>query len=582
MRRQERPEGRRPARLRAAGGADQRERHRHGAAGERQPVRLRRLPEHHPADPRHRRRQGLHQRQLPRRTGRHRRHEAGRACRRRTAPTCRPTSTRITSICNLQTPDQSKFYLQATTLHGGGKSAVVSAIEAATHPRLDPAGGQERAAAGGVPRRAAPTRPTSTSTSSPTEIQPILFGTLDLNDPHARRAPRPAARAPAATATTAPAARWSSRRRNAPAQNLQNFACFVNLANPTASPLLLLPAQRAGLPEDAAPGSGRLPRRRSTDLNYQRILSYIYGSKTASTPLDFAFFARQINTIFNDVNAVQNGAQNRTCADTTSCHGIQTPGQRPPNGSIFAVLANAGDKTSQLYNFAAAANFTNFVTPSGSSLFLFPTDEIANLANPFATGLHHPGGLDFAVDSPQAQRHPRSGPSGLRPDGSGFVAQLARRRHLSRRRRSPTPPPSTRSTSRRRSSTATAPRSSTAASGTACSRRARVVDLNQDVPAGAEQRPRRLRRGLRAQHHRDRHPGADHHHARPTRSSSTSASSRCCRPPTPTTAPPASPSCPSYATSKTATRLLHQGVPARRRPAVRVPGPLPGSVRQSR
>jgi hypothetical protein len=184
--------------------------------------------------------------------------------------------------------------------------------------------------------------------------------------------------------------------------------------------VLQCPLNAPGCPKTPHPGQNVfLPG--AQDLNYQRILSYIYGSKTAATPLDFAFYARQINTIFNDVTAVQNGAQNRTCADTVACHGIQTPGQAPPNGSIFGVIANAGDKTSLLYNFAAAANFTNFVTPQGSSLFLFPTDEVANLANPFATGLHHPGGLDFAVDSAQAQSI-LAWAQGLRPDNVGFSA----------------------------------------------------------------------------------------------------------------------------------------------------------------
>jgi len=182
----------------------------------------------------------------------------------------------------------------------------------------------------------------------------------------------------------------------------------------------LCPLNAPGCPKTPHPGQNVfLPG--GVDKNFQRILSYLYGSKTAATPLDFAFYVRQINSIFNDVNAVQAGAQNRTCADAVACHGVAAAGQTPPNGSIFAIIGNAGDKTSLLYNFASAANFTNFIQPSGSSLFLFPTDEISNLANPFATGLHHPGGLDFDKNSVQAQAI-LAWANGLRPDGNGFSA----------------------------------------------------------------------------------------------------------------------------------------------------------------
>jgi hypothetical protein len=117
---------------------------------------------------------------------------------------------------------------------------------------------------------------------------------------------------------------------------------------------------------------------------------------------------------------VQGGAQNRSCADA-ACHGVSAPGQPAPNGSVFGVLVNAGDKVGLGYNFSTAANFTNFITPTGSSLFLFPTDEISNLTNPFATGLHHPGGLDFAVNATQANAILQWA-NGLRPDGNGANA----------------------------------------------------------------------------------------------------------------------------------------------------------------
>jgi hypothetical protein len=327
---------------------------------------------------------------------------------------------KITTRCNLQTPDQSKFYLQATQLHASGNSAVVSATEATTLLGWIQDAAKNAPATGGG-GTVSPSCAAATNFNVDvfaTEIQPILFGTIDLNDPTNTRTTTGCARATCHGADRTGGA-LVIKTTNTAAQNLQSFACFVNLANPTSSPILLCPLNDPRCPKQHPGQNVFLPG--NQDLNYQRILSYLYGSKTASTPLDFAFFARQINTIFDDVSAVQNGAQNRSCSDTISCHGISTPGQTPPNGSIFAVLSNAGDKTSLLYNFASAANFTNFVTPQGSSLFLFPTDEIANLANPFATGLHHPGGLDFAVDSVQA-RAILAWANGLRPDGQGFNA----------------------------------------------------------------------------------------------------------------------------------------------------------------
>lgn len=322
----------------------------------------------------------------------------------------------VTAICNLQAPDQSKLYFQATHLHGGGKSAVVTSAEAQTI--LDWIAQAAKNAPAGVSPSCVSADKFNLAVFT-SEIQPILFGTLDLNDPTGQRVSTGCARSTCHGADRTGGA-LVIKESATPALNLQNFACFVNLGNPTSSSVLLCPLNAPGCPKTPHPGQNVfLPG--AQDRNYQRILSYIYGSKTAATPLDFAFYARQINTIFNDVNAVQNGAQNRTCADTISCHGIQSPGQQPPNGSIFGIIANAGDKTGLLYNFASAANFTNFVTPQGSSLFLFPTDEVANLANPFATGLHHPGGLDFAVNSPQALSI-LAWAKGLRPDGNGFSA----------------------------------------------------------------------------------------------------------------------------------------------------------------
>ena len=126
----------------------------------------------------------------------------------------------------------------------------------------------------------------------------------------------------------------------------------------------------------------------------------MHAAKTAATPLDFAFFTRRINPIFSDPSAIAGGAQNRVCAD---CHGVAVVGQSAPNGSNFPMIGNASDKARLGFNFSSAANFVNVIRPEGSSLFLYPTNEIANLDNPFATGLPHPGGQAFAIDSQQAR-----------------------------------------------------------------------------------------------------------------------------------------------------------------------------------
>jgi hypothetical protein len=245
------------------------------------------------------------------------------------------------------------------------------------------------------------------------EVLPILLGTIDLNNRNDTRNVTGCARA-ACHGQDRTGGALVIKATNTVQQNLASFACFVNLTSPTSSEILVCPLDQPGCRR--SPHPGQVVFSDANDLNYQKVLSYLYGAKTVSNPLDFAFFARRINPLFNDVTAVAAGT-NRTCADA-SCHGISLPGQPAPNGSNLGILANATDKQRLLINFAAAANFTNFINPLGSSLFLYPTNEIANLANRFATGLPHPGGLDFAADSIQA-RQILTWSGGLRPDGDG-------------------------------------------------------------------------------------------------------------------------------------------------------------------
>jgi hypothetical protein len=323
----------------------------------------------------------------------------------------------VTARCDLGNPAQSQFLLQATTRHDAGASAVVSTPEASTILAwLQQA--QRNAPPGGGGAAGCPSIDNFNLGVFRDQILPILTGRVDLNHAGAPSVTTGCARTTCHGADRTGGALVIKADAD-PATVLTNFACFVNLANPSASEILLCPLNLPGCRRSPHPGQNVFAAG-TDDRNFQRILSYLYAAKTVASPLDFAFYVRQIDTVFNDVNAVEAGAQNRTCADTISCHGVVVAGQPPPNGSDFAIIANASDKTRLLANFASAANFTNFIDPLGSSLFLYPTNQIADARNPFATGLPHPGGPDFAVDSPQALAILRWA-HGLRPDEQGFV-----------------------------------------------------------------------------------------------------------------------------------------------------------------
>src|SRR5205814_2035025 len=95
-----------------------------------------------------------------------------------------------------------------------------------------------------------------------------------------------------------------------PAQNLASFGCFINAQAPSLSAVLACPLNEPGCPKSPHPGQRVF--RDTTDLNYQRILSYLYSTKTVSSPLDFAFFARQVQPLFNDP---ANGGLGRRAGD---------------------------------------------------------------------------------------------------------------------------------------------------------------------------------------------------------------------------------------------------------------------------
>jgi hypothetical protein len=251
------------------------------------------------------------------------------------------------------------------------------------------------------------------------EILGILNGELDYNEPD--RQGRGAGCMSAACHGTSRGPGSLSLIPTAPtAEILQQFVCFVDLTSPSQSEVLLCPSGDTGGGCRVNPHPGDDFFDDANDLNYQKIIGFLIGAQAEVSPHDFAFFSRKINPIFNDPEATVDGGQVETCSGTGACHGIAVVGQPPPNGSDFGIIPNASEIVSLTANFASATGFVSFLNPGQSSLFLYPTDEIANVANPFATGRPHPGGPDFAVDSEEALLILKWA-AGLRPDNQGFI-----------------------------------------------------------------------------------------------------------------------------------------------------------------
>ncbi len=194
-----------------------------------------------------------------------------------------------------------------------------------------------------------------------------------------------------------------------PEENLENLACFINFANPVQSQILLCPRDQPGCAVDNHPGGDFFPN--NNDLNYQRILGYIYGS-TDSSPLDLAFFAANIQPIFDDEDDFAVGDQ--TCQDP-ACHGISSVGDTPANRSNFPILRGVGeqDLAGLTENFVNATAFTNFEDAEASSLFLFPTDQLPHQGRD-AIDLDDDDNLAFAEDVLL------NWIDGLRPDENGI------------------------------------------------------------------------------------------------------------------------------------------------------------------
>jgi hypothetical protein len=312
-------------------------------------------------------------------------------------------------------PRTTILYQQATVKHGGGVSTTVDATGASAIEDFIAKAIQARGEQGNPGGCANPALLSVDVFEE--EILPILQGRIDLNNQGGQNV---------TTGCTRETCHGVSRpgaltliQTDPVEKQLENFACFVNLVSPSSSQVLLCPSDSGACIKAPHPGDRIFAD--ADDKNYQRILSYLFSANTDNVPVDFAFYATKIDAIFNNVNAVENGAQGRTCADTNACHGIQVVGQEPPNGSNFGILGGAGENVNRLKaNFTEAAAFINFTTPDGSSLFLYPTNEIADVDNnAFATGTVHPGGADFAVDSQFALDILKFA-GGLRPDGQGF------------------------------------------------------------------------------------------------------------------------------------------------------------------
>jgi hypothetical protein len=320
--------------------------------------------------------------------------------------------TAITQRTTLTNPMISQIYVQATTLHASGASHTVAPAQATALLAWITAAAAVK-----------PTGPVSTCApiskfnlgTFTSEILPILKGEVDLNNGN-QPSGRPACTNGQCHGQDRGAGTLHLTGVDA-AADLASFACFVDLTAPSRSEVLACPTNTAGCRKQPHPGANIFLD--GTDLNYQKILGFLFGANAGVSPFDFAFYVRKIEPLFNDVQVVQAGALGITCADTNACHGSPN-GQSPPNGSDFPIIPNAVGKDALTRNFVTASQFTNFLDATESSLFLYPTNEVANLADhKFATGRDHPGGECFEEDSDDAKLILQWA-AGLRPNGQGF------------------------------------------------------------------------------------------------------------------------------------------------------------------
>jgi hypothetical protein len=250
------------------------------------------------------------------------------------------------------------------------------------------------------------------------EIMPFLAGQVDYNDPEGGSVTTGCARAECHGSDRGPGTLHIDPARS-PAENLDSFRCFVNQYNPAASQALLCPLNLPGCRTRPHPGADLFSG--FEDLNYQKLLGYILAARNGAALLDFAFFARKIDPMLNDENAVQDGLLGLTCA-SQGCH-FALPGQSPDNGANFGITPEATEPAALFLNYAQATKFVFAPEESQSSLLLYPTNEVANPGNAAATGLDHPGGECFAIADPESLDLLQF-VGGLRPDGEGFLRHV--------------------------------------------------------------------------------------------------------------------------------------------------------------
>jgi hypothetical protein len=251
------------------------------------------------------------------------------------------------------------------------------------------------------------------------EIRPMLEGEIDYNDIDSGVVRTGCARGPChGDPSFASAGKFYLDPNGSDEELLDSFRCFVNPENPANSQLLLCPLNLSGCRSGSRhPGEDIFES--VQDLNYQKLLSYVYAARSGASPLDFAFFVRKINPIFSDVDACIEA--NTACADG-GCHELQNDGTAD-GGSNFPLIRDAFEEEELVFNFNSASNFVlfDFENANQSSLVLYPTNGIADVDNNvLATGDEHPGGECFAVDSQFALDIEKFA-AGLRPDGDGFL-----------------------------------------------------------------------------------------------------------------------------------------------------------------
>jgi hypothetical protein len=247
------------------------------------------------------------------------------------------------------------------------------------------------------------------------EIMPLLMGNRDYNDIDSGRTSTGCALSNCHGSDRGPGTFYLNPFRT-PEENIDSLRCFIDLTNPSASQILLCPLNLNGCQERPHPGGDLFFG--IDDLNYQKLLGFLYATENGTSPLDFAFFVRKIDPIFNDENAVHDGLLGLTCA-SASCHNAPNGGD-PDNGSNFGIIPRARDPQDLFLNYISAANFTLFGDATQSSLFLYPTNEIANQNNPLATGFDHAAGECFAVNDPEARVILKFA-GGIRPNAQGFL-----------------------------------------------------------------------------------------------------------------------------------------------------------------